>query len=59
MASSTLSRRTERVLTAITRFVNSGGVTVTTRQHGLTTFGAGLKDEEIRYLHSIVRPALG
>jgi hypothetical protein len=58
-SSATLSPRTERVLTAIGRFVNSGGVTVKTRQHGLTTFGAGLEDEEIRYLHSIVRQALG
>jgi hypothetical protein len=39
--------RTERLLAALARFTKGGGLTVKTRQ-GLTTFGKGLEDEEIR-----------
>ena len=49
--------RVERLLAALLRFVKSGGPTVKTTQ-GLTTFGAGLEDEEVQYLHAIVRRAL-
>jgi hypothetical protein len=49
--------RVERLLAALLRFVKSGGLTVKTTQ-GLTTFGAGLEDEEVQYLHAIVRRAL-
>ena len=52
-----LDPRTERVLTALSRLVPSGGITIKT-QRGLTTFGQGLADDEIRYLHAIVRRAL-
>jgi hypothetical protein len=52
-----VSERTERVLAALQRFAKGRGITVKTR-HGLTTFGDGLGDEEIRYLHSVVRLAL-
>lgn len=49
--------RTERILLALARFAKGGGITVKTT-HGLTTFGEGLEDEEVRYLHAIVRRAL-
>jgi hypothetical protein len=52
-----LDPRTERLLTALSRLVPGGGITIKT-QRGLTTFGQGLGDDEIRYLHSIVRRAL-
>lgn len=41
----------------MTRFAKARGLTVKTRT-GLTTFGGELDDEEIRYLHSLVRRAL-
>ena len=49
--------RTERLLAALSQLVPGRGLTVKTRQ-GLTTFGQGLADDEIRYLHSMVRRAL-
>jgi hypothetical protein len=49
--------RTERWLVALSRFAKGRGITVKARG-GLTTFGQGLDDEEIRYLHAIVRRAL-
>jgi hypothetical protein len=45
--------RTERWLTMLSRFVKGRGVTVKSRS-GLHTFGQGLSDEEIRYLHWLV-----
>ncbi|RPI57285.1 MAG: hypothetical protein EHM55_02345 [Acidobacteria bacterium] len=48
---------TERLLAAISRFVGRSGITIKTRK-GLTTFGEGLADEEIRYLHSMSRRAI-
>jgi hypothetical protein len=56
-ASPTISPRTERLLKAITRLAQGLGITIKTRQ-GLTTIGQGLGDEEIRYLHAIIRRAL-
>jgi hypothetical protein len=56
-ASPTLSPRVERMLAALTRFVNAKGVTIKTRK-GLTTLGQGLDDAEVRYLHSVIRRAL-
>lgn len=53
----TIGPRTERLLKAITRLAQGHGITIKTRQ-GLTTIGHGLGDEEIRYLHTIVRRAL-
>jgi hypothetical protein len=53
----TLSPRLERLAEMAARWAKGRGVTVKTRQ-GLTTFGRGLGDEEIRYLHSVVRQAL-
>jgi hypothetical protein len=44
-------------LAALSRLVQGRGLTVKTRQ-GLATFGQGLADDEIRYLHSMVRRAL-
>ena len=44
-------------MTALTRFVKNKGLTIKTRK-GLTTVGQGLDDEEIRYLHSLIRRAL-
>lgn len=52
-----LSPRVERILAVLSRFARGKGVIVKTRA-GLTTFGQGLDDEEIRYLHSVVRRAL-
>jgi hypothetical protein len=52
-----VGKRTQRVIAALTRFVKGKGIIIKTRQ-GLTTFGEGLADDEIRYLHSVVRRAL-
>ena len=49
--------RTERLMKWLTRFAKGRGLTVKTRT-GLTTFAAGLEDDEVRYLHSLVRRAL-
>ena len=40
------------------RLVASKGITVKCRK-GLFTFGAGLPDDEVRYLHALVVRALG
>lgn len=48
---------TTRLTKWLAQFAKGRGLTVKTRT-GLTTFGAGLEDEEIRYLYSIVRRAL-
>ena len=45
------------MLSSLARFGKNKGITVKTRT-GLTTFGAGLEDAEVRYLHSVVRRAL-
>lgn len=39
------------------RLVKGSGLVVKTRA-GLTTFGEGLTDDEVRYLHALVRRAL-
>ena len=49
--------RTQWALTALARLLPSRGLTVKTR-HGLTSFGEGLDDEEVRYLYSVVLHAL-
>ena len=46
--------RTQRVLKALSRFVKGRGITVKSRRLGLTRFGEGLEDEEIRYLHAVL-----
>jgi hypothetical protein len=56
-ASATVGPRIERMASAATHYAKGRGVTVKTR-NGLTTFGEGLDDAEIRYLHSVVRRAL-
>ena len=56
-AQPSIDPRMERVVGAIIRLVNRSSVTIKTRQ-GLTTFGEGLSDDEIRYLHSVVRRAI-
>ena len=56
-SSSTSSPRVERLVGALSRLAKGRGVIVKTRS-GLTTFGERLDDEEIRYLHSVVRRAL-
>ena len=55
--SAAVGPRTERVLTWLTQFARGRGLTLKTRT-GLTSFGAGLEDDEIRYLHDVVRRAL-
>ena len=52
-----VGERTQRVIAALTRLAKGNGIIIKTRQ-GLTTFGEGLADDEIRYLHFIVRRAL-
>ena len=47
----------DRVVAFVNTLVNSGGISVKTRQ-GLTTFAEALTDDEIRYLHSVVRRSL-
>ena len=49
--------RLERLAGTAARWVKGRGVTVKTRQ-GLTSFGRDLGDDEVRYLHSVVRRAL-
>ena len=56
--SAAVGPRTERLLASLARFAKGRGVTVKTRQ-GLTTFGEGLEDDEIRYLCALVREGLG
>jgi hypothetical protein len=53
----TAGPRTTRLTAWLTQFAKGRGITVKART-GLTTFGAGLEDDEIRYVHSIVRRAL-
>ena len=52
-----VGQRSERLLGWLAQFAKGHGLTVKTRT-GLTSFGAGLEDEEIRYLHDVVRRAL-
>ncbi len=49
--------RLERLIAALTRFATGKGVVVKSRT-GLTSFGQGLADDELRYLHAVVRRAL-
>jgi len=56
-AAATVSPRVERILAKLTQFAKGKGVTVKTRR-GLTSFGQGLDDAEVRYLHAVVRRAL-
>jgi hypothetical protein len=53
-----VSPRVGRIITKLARFAQGKGVTIKTRR-GITTFGQGLEDEEIRYLCAAVRRALG
>jgi hypothetical protein len=52
-----VARTAERLTAWLAQFATGHGLTVKTRT-GLTTFGAGLADDEIRYLHALVRRAL-
>jgi len=54
---SAIGPATQRALASLSKFVNRSCITIQTR-HGLTTLGEGLGDEEIRYLHSVVRRVL-
>lgn len=45
-------------LTTLSRLATSKGITVKSRR-GLVTFGAGLPDDEVHYLCSIIKRALG
>jgi hypothetical protein len=48
---------TEWVFAIVNRFAKGQGIIVKTRT-GMTTFGEGLADDEIQYLHAIVRRTL-
>jgi hypothetical protein len=52
-----VASRVERIVVKLARFARGKGITVKTRT-GLTTFGEGLDDAEVRYLHSLVRRTL-
>jgi hypothetical protein len=56
-SASTAGPSTDWVFAALARFLKGKGIVVKTRK-GLTTFGEGLADDEIQYLHAIVRRAL-
>jgi hypothetical protein len=56
-SSTTAGPNTEWVFGVLSRFLKGKGIIVKTRK-GLTTFGEGLADDEIQYLHAIVRRAL-
>jgi len=47
-----------RWIAGLRRFARSKGITVKSRK-GLFTFGAGLPDDEVRYLHALLVRALG
>lgn len=57
LSPSTSGANTEWVFTVLSRFLKGKGIVVKTRK-GMTTFGEGLADDEIQYLHSVVRRAL-
>ena len=57
VSSTTTTPGTERVFTVLSWFLKGRGILVKTRT-GMTTFGDGLADDEIQYLHAIVRRAL-
>jgi hypothetical protein len=52
-----VGRSAERLTAWLAQFATGHGLNVKTRT-GLTTFGAGLADDEIRYLHALIRRAL-
>ena len=56
-SSSAATAGTERVFTVLSWFLKGQGIVVKTRT-GMTTFGEGLADDEIQYLHAVVRRAL-
>jgi hypothetical protein len=56
-STSTTGPNTEWVFAVLSRFLTGKGIVVKTRT-GLTTFGEGLADDEIQYLHAIVRRTL-
>lgn len=57
LSPSTSGANTEWVFTVLSRFPKGKGIVVKTRK-GMTTFGERLADDEIEYLHSVVRRAL-
>ena len=56
-SSATAGPNTEWVFGVLSWFLQGKGIVVKTRK-GLTTFGEGLADDEVQYLHSVVRRAL-
>jgi len=57
LSAATAGPSTEWVFGVLSWFLKGKGIIVKTRT-GLTTFGEGLADDEIQYLHAIVRRAL-
>ena len=51
-------RAVPRWLAALTRFARSKGITLKTKER-LVNFGAGLPDEELRYLYAVIKRVLG
>ena len=56
-SASTAGPSTEWVFAVLSRFLKGKGIIVKTRT-GLRTFGEGLADDEIRYLHTLIQRAL-
>jgi hypothetical protein len=56
-SAATAGPNTEWVFGILSWFLKGKGIVVKTRK-GLTTFGEGLADDEIQYLHAVVRRAL-
>src|SRR5262245_37354552 len=56
-SAATAGPNTEWVFGILSWFLKGKGIIIKTRK-GLTTFGEGLADDEIQYLHTIVRRAL-
>jgi len=52
-----LDPRVERALGTLVSLVNRNALTIKTR-HALTTLGEGLPDDELQYLHAVVRRAI-
>jgi hypothetical protein len=53
LAAAPLGPRTERIIMTLSRFTRGRGLTLKTRQ-GLTRFGEGLEDDEVRYLYAVL-----
>lgn len=56
-ATPAIGPRTQRIMDVLSSFATSRGIVIKTRQ-GITAVGGELPDDEVRYLHSLIRQAL-